>query len=76
MCESSEQVEQAAAQWLARQQGENWNPCDEAALLAWLSASTANRVAYVRLAAAWDAAGRFGDLVRCAVISKARSNAR
>jgi ferric-dicitrate binding protein FerR (iron transport regulator) len=61
MRESSEQVEQRAAEWLARQQGENWNCCDEVAFSAWLSASIANRVAYVRLVTAWESFGVFAN---------------
>ena len=65
----SRQIERTAAAWLARRDGEAWNGDDEARLQAWLAAETAHRVAFVRLAAAWDesarlkalAAGRAGD---------------
>lgn len=65
----SRQIERTAAAWLARRDGEAWNGDDEARLQAWLAAETAHRVAFLRLAAAWDesarlkalAAGRAGD---------------
>jgi ferric-dicitrate binding protein FerR (iron transport regulator) len=50
---SSEQIEQTAAEWLARQDGGEWGPSEEAALKAWLDASAAHRVAYLRLNEAW-----------------------
>src|SRR5258708_19119879 len=56
--ESHRQIEQAAAAWLVRRDLEEWNHADEAELQAWLSASTAHRVAFIRLQAAWKQAGR------------------
>src|SRR5262245_28251871 len=64
MRESSEQVEQTAAEWLARRQGGKWSPCDESALLVWLSTSTVNRIAYVRLSAAWEMFGVLAHFIR------------
>jgi transmembrane sensor len=55
---SHRQIEQAAAAWLARRDREEWNNSDQAELHAWLSASTAHRVAFIRLQAAWQQAGR------------------
>jgi transmembrane sensor len=55
-------IEQAAAEWLARRSGEAWTPADEAALTAWLSAATVHRVAFLRLQAAWQEAGRLQAL--------------
>src|SRR5690348_12702168 len=52
--QSSERVEQTAAEWLARRDGGEWKPSDEVALSSWLSASTAHQVAYTRLVAAWE----------------------
>jgi len=53
------EVERSAADWLARcDQGR----ADPAALEAWLGADTAHRVAFLRLRAAWDEAGRLQAL--------------
>jgi transmembrane sensor len=60
--ESHRQIEQAAAAWLVRRDREEWNHADEAELQAWLSASTAHRVAFIRLQAAWQQAGRLKAL--------------
>src|SRR6185312_4945186 len=49
---SSREIEHIAASWLARRDGEHWNERDQRRLDAWLDASTAHRVAYVRLRAA------------------------
>jgi transmembrane sensor len=57
--ESSDAIEAAAAQWLARQDSGNWTAADQSALDQWLEASTANTVAYVRLEAAWARADRY-----------------
>jgi transmembrane sensor len=56
--ESHRQIEQAAAAWLVRHDREEWNDSDQAELHAWLSASTAHRVAFIRLQTAWQQAGR------------------
>jgi transmembrane sensor len=55
---SHRQIEQAAAAWLVRRDREEWNDSDQAELHAWLSASTAHRVAFIRLQTAWQQAGR------------------
>lgn len=55
---SHRQIEQAAAAWLVRRDREEWNNSDQAELHAWLSASTAHRVAFIRLQTAWQQAGR------------------
>jgi transmembrane sensor len=52
------QIEEIAATWLARQDWEGWGVADQAALTTWLEASTAHRVAYIRLEAAWQHARR------------------
>jgi transmembrane sensor len=52
------QIEEIAAGWLARRDGEGWSAIDQIALTAWLGASTAHRVAYIRLEAAWQRARR------------------
>ena len=56
------QIEQVAAAWLARRDREDWNEADEAGLSAWLSASTAHRVAFLRLETAWRETGRLKAL--------------
>lgn len=52
------QIEHAAAAWLARRDGGDWTADEQAALEAWLAESTAHRVAFLRLEAAWREAGR------------------
>jgi len=60
--ESHSQIEDEVAGWLARRDGGRWTQEDEARLQAWLSASTARRVAYLRLKSTWDAAARLRAL--------------
>jgi transmembrane sensor len=57
-------IERAAAAWLVRRESEGWREADQAELEAWLSASTAHRVAFVRLQSAWSEAGRLKVLGR------------
>jgi transmembrane sensor len=59
---SSAQIERLAAAWLARRDAEGWSPQDQTALDAWLAASTAHRVAFLRLDAAWQRADRLKAL--------------
>ncbi|MCC4586497.1 FecR domain-containing protein [Xanthomonas sp. NCPPB 1067] len=54
----SRQIEQVAAQWLARRESSPWDATDQMQLDAWLAQSTAHRVAFLRLDAAWREAGR------------------
>jgi len=54
----SVQIEKTAAAWLARRDRGNWGAADQAQLDAWLQASTAHRVAFIRLDAAWKQALR------------------
>ena len=56
------QIEKAAAAWLVRRDREEWNNADQAEFQAWLSASTAHRLAFIRLQAAWQQAGRLKAL--------------
>ncbi len=58
----SQRIERDAAAWLARREGGDWDEADAAALEAWLRAGTAHRVAFLRLQAAWDEAGRLQAL--------------
>lgn len=58
----SRQIERAAAAWLARRDGGDWSPGDQAQLDAWLAQSTAHRVAWLRLQAAWNQSDRLKAL--------------
>jgi transmembrane sensor len=55
-------IEAAAADWFARREGGRWCAEDQAHLEAWLGASTANRIAYIRLQTAWERSGRLKAL--------------
>jgi len=59
---SSRQIEQAAAAWLARRESGAWADAEQAGLDAWLAESTAHRVAFLRLASAWNESGRLAAL--------------
>ncbi|MHB1058204.1 MAG: FecR family protein [Rhodanobacter sp.] len=59
---SSRQIELAASAWLARRDAGAWSEHDQARLDAWLRASTAHRVAFLRLDAAWRQSGRLKAL--------------
>jgi transmembrane sensor len=60
--ESTAQIEHRAAAWLAKRDGDDWTAGDEAALQSWLGASTANRIAYLRVEAAWEETPRLKAL--------------
>ncbi|MBB5940570.1 FecR domain-containing protein [Xanthomonas sp. 3307] len=55
-------IEALAAQWLTRRESGNWSEADQAELDAWLDASTAHRVAFLRLDVAWNEAARLRAL--------------
>lgn len=59
---SSIRIERAAAAWLARRDAGGWAAHDQAELDDWLAASTAHRVAWLRLQAAWRESGRLKAL--------------
>jgi transmembrane sensor len=59
---TSRQIEAQAASWLARRDASGWLPADEAALNAWLTESTAHKVAFIRLEAAWSASQKLKAL--------------
>ena len=59
---SHRQIEQVAAAWLARRDRGDWSEADDAGLNAWLSVSTANRVAFLRLETVWRETGRLKAL--------------
>ena len=52
------EIEQQAAAWLARKDGEHWSALEQAQLDQWLALSTAHRLAYLRLQASWSSADR------------------
>ncbi len=58
----SRQIERTAAAWLARRDAHGWSDRDQAELDAWLVASTAHCVAFVRLDAAWRQSDRLKAL--------------
>lgn len=62
--DSHRRIEQAAADWLARRSdaARPWTDDDQAALEAWLSASTAHQVAWIRLETIWRQADRLKAL--------------
>lgn len=60
--ESSREIEERAGAWLARRESGNWDADDEASLNQWLNASTANKVAFLRLEGAWERALRLQAL--------------
>jgi transmembrane sensor len=55
-------IERDAAAWLARRDAGGWTATDQASLDAWLAESTAHRVAWLRLEAAWRESGRLKAL--------------
>src|SRR5690606_5824072 len=60
--DSSIRIERAAAAWLARRDADGWVARDQDELDDWLAASTAHRVAWLRLQAAWRESGRLKAL--------------
>lgn len=58
----SEQVEEAATRWLARQQSDTWTDADQAQFDAWLEAATAHRIQYIRVTTAWEHTARMKAL--------------
>ena len=60
--ETSEQIEGIAAAWVARRESGTWGADEQGTLDAWLNASTAHRVAFLRLHAAWNRLERLSSL--------------
>lgn len=60
--ESREQVELAAAGWIARRGENSWGEAQESALQEWLAHSAGRRAAYFRLNSAWQESGRLKAL--------------
>ena len=59
---SHDEIESAAAQWLARRDAGKWSDAQQRELEAWLAASTAHRVAFLRLESVWNRTHRLGAL--------------
>jgi transmembrane sensor len=59
---SALEIEQTAADWLARRDGATWSDDDAQQLHAWVKASTAHKVAFLRLQSTWQRADRLGSL--------------
>jgi len=55
---SAADIEQTAAEWLVRREGEGWSDADQAAFDQWVAEETAHRIAVVRLETVWRKAGR------------------
>lgn len=60
--DNSAQIEEQAADWLAKRACVSWSASDEQQLADWLQASTAHKVAFLRLEAAWNQANRLKAL--------------
>lgn len=59
---SSKEIEHVAAAWLARRDAGSWSEHDRLQLDAWLQESTAHRLAFLRLDAAWQQSDRLKAL--------------
>lgn len=59
---SSQEIEQTAAEWLARCDAGACTDAERAALEVWLAQDVAHKVSYLRLQAAWAEAGRLRAL--------------
>jgi transmembrane sensor len=55
------EMEEQAARWLARRDADDWSDDDQAQLRAWIDASIANRVAFLRLENYWQRADRLSS---------------
>lgn len=51
-------IEQKAAEWLVRRDGDAWSDKDQAAFDAWIAEATSHRIAVIRLETVWRKAGR------------------
>jgi transmembrane sensor len=59
---SSQALKDTATQWLQKRELGPWNESDEAELGKWLEDSTANRITFLKLEAAWEEMGRLKAL--------------
>jgi transmembrane sensor len=55
-------TEDRATEFLQKRESETWSDADQAALTAWMQASTSHRVAFLRAEAAWEQMGRLKAL--------------
>lgn len=55
-------IEEQAADWLARRDGEGWSEEQQREMDAWIGGATAHRVAYLRLNSAWRRADRLASM--------------
>lgn len=51
-------IEQTAAEWLVRREGDGWSDADQTAFDHWVAEETAHRIAVIRLETVWRKAGR------------------
>lgn len=58
----AEEIEAAAARWRVRRDRGDWSEDDQRALTAWLNASTAHRVAWLRMEYGWRRSHRLAAL--------------
>lgn len=58
----AQRIESLAADWLARRDSGQWTDTDQQQLDAWIAASIAHRVAWLRLSSAWERGDRLGAL--------------
>jgi transmembrane sensor len=58
----SVRIERRAAAWLVRRDGQAWDAAAQAELDQWLAQDTAHRIAFLRLASAWEEGGRLKAL--------------
>lgn len=58
MKKSAAETEQAAAEWLARRDGDGWSDRDQHDFQQWISEDVARRIAVIRLESVWRKAGR------------------
>lgn len=57
-----DRVEDEAARWFWKKDSGAWTDADQAALQAWLEASTSHRISFMRMSAAWKSAARMQAL--------------
>ncbi len=55
---SAADIEQTAAEWLVRREGDAWSDADQTAFDQWVAEDTAHRIAVIRLETVWRKAGR------------------
>lgn len=60
--ERTNEIEETASDWLVRRESGQWTQTDQALFEQWLDASTANRVAFLRLELAWEESARLKAL--------------